>query len=38
MSTHDKIPSGLGACRDQTYQEYEHDTYKRETQLQGGAT
>jgi len=28
MSTHSKIPSGLGARRDQTYQEDEHDTYK----------
>ena len=28
MSTHAKIPSGLGARRDQTYHEYEHDTYK----------
>jgi hypothetical protein len=28
MSTHAKIPSGLGARRDQTYQEDEHDTYK----------
>lgn len=27
MSAHSKIPSGLGTRRDQTYQEYEHDTY-----------
>lgn len=34
MSTHAKIPSGLGARRDQTYQEDEHDTYK----LQGSSS
>lgn len=28
MSAHSRIPSGLGARRDQTYQEDEHDTYK----------
>jgi hypothetical protein len=28
MSTHAKIPSGLGARRDETNQEDEHDTYK----------
>ncbi len=33
MSTHSKIPSGLGARRDQTYQEDEHDTYKLQGKL-----
>jgi NMD protein affecting ribosome stability and mRNA decay len=33
MSTHSKIPSGLGARRDQTYQEKEHDTYKLKGKL-----
>ena len=33
MSTHAKIPSGLGARRDQTYQEDEHDTYKLQGKL-----
>ncbi|MEO8339535.1 MAG: BCAM0308 family protein [Nitrospirota bacterium] len=28
MSTHSKIPAGLAAHREQTYQEEEHDTYK----------
>ena len=28
MSTHAKIPSGLGARRDETYHEDEHDTYR----------
>jgi NMD protein affecting ribosome stability and mRNA decay len=28
MSTHSKIPSGLGTRRDKTYQEDEHDSYK----------
>jgi hypothetical protein len=33
MSTHSKIPSGLGARRDQTYQEDEHDTYNMQGKL-----
>ena len=33
MSTHSKIPSGLGARRDKTYQEDEHDTYKLQGKL-----
>jgi NMD protein affecting ribosome stability and mRNA decay len=33
MSTHSKIPSGLGARRDQTYQEDEHDSYKLQGKL-----
>ena len=35
MSTHSKIPSGLGERRDQTYQEDEHDTYKLPGEAQG---
>ena len=33
MSTHSKIQSGLGARRDQTYQEDEHDTSKLQGKL-----
>ena len=33
MSTHSKIPSGLGNRRDKTYQEKEHDTYKLKGKL-----
>jgi NMD protein affecting ribosome stability and mRNA decay len=33
MSTHSKIPSGLGSRRDKTYQEDEHDTYKLQEKL-----
>lgn len=33
MSTHSKIPSGLEARRDQTYQEDEHDPYKLRSKL-----
>ena len=33
MSTHAKIPSGLGARKDQMYQEDEHDTYKLQGKL-----
>jgi NMD protein affecting ribosome stability and mRNA decay len=35
MSTHSKIPSGLGTRSDQTYQEDEHDTYKLQGKLRG---
>lgn len=33
MSTHSKIPSGLGTRRDKTYQEDEHDSYKLQGKL-----
>ncbi|MEP6957354.1 MAG: BCAM0308 family protein [Nitrospirota bacterium] len=33
MSTHSRIPSGLGARRDRTVQEDEHDTYKPQGKL-----
>jgi hypothetical protein len=33
MFTHAKIPSGLGARRDHTYHEDEHDTYKLQGKL-----
>jgi hypothetical protein len=33
MSTHSKIPSGLGTRRDRTIQEYQHDTYKLQGKL-----
>jgi hypothetical protein len=33
MFTHAKIPSGVGARRDQTYHEDEHDTYKLQGKL-----
>jgi hypothetical protein len=34
MSTHAKIPSGLGARRDQTYHEDEHGSYKLQGKLE----